>query len=421
MDGVTTLTKYLNPPEIDPNVEGLERFFRRNLTAIKIYLGDDEERKKYKEELKDYMESLMEMPAHNELLRLYRASREKFPESQLRKSHTNYTRRKTEELGEHEPKASADEMDNAIRRFKYYIEGKTTDIYTDQRAVLAIKSPKKNQSKLRRYQLALMAYNLNIYYKEGKANVLADLLSRNPSPNKKFSFAVKISSKIVQHKPDLSIPIQDFQLNEKETEHLSKLYRDKFLSKEGIGTIYIKGEPKIYVSFHLRSKLIKSYHENPWLGGHFEARILTSLIKRNYWWENMLIKIQCDKCLQVKFTPNSTTHWKGAWDVPERPWHQLNMDIRGALPETIRRNKYLLNVLDDFSKFAVSIPIMDITSETIIDTITTQIFSVFGVPHTIRLDNAKYFAGTLFQQTMKDWGVTLLFSTPHNHNSNGEV
>uniref|UniRef100_A0A0N5CIC7 RT_RNaseH_2 domain-containing protein n=1 Tax=Strongyloides papillosus TaxID=174720 RepID=A0A0N5CIC7_STREA len=49
----------------------------------------------------------------------------------------------------------------AIKQFKYYIEGEVTDVYTDQRAVLAIKSPKENQTKLRRYQLALSAYNLN--------------------------------------------------------------------------------------------------------------------------------------------------------------------------------------------------------------------------------------------------------------------
>uniref|UniRef100_A0A0K0FT34 Reverse transcriptase domain-containing protein n=1 Tax=Strongyloides venezuelensis TaxID=75913 RepID=A0A0K0FT34_STRVS len=68
----------------------------------------------------------------------------------------------------------------AIKQFRYYIEGKTTNAFTDQRAVLAIKSPKENQSKLRQYQLALSAYNLNIFYKEDKANVIADLFSRNP-------------------------------------------------------------------------------------------------------------------------------------------------------------------------------------------------------------------------------------------------
>uniref|UniRef100_A0A0N5BZI6 RT_RNaseH domain-containing protein n=1 Tax=Strongyloides papillosus TaxID=174720 RepID=A0A0N5BZI6_STREA len=70
----------------------------------------------------------------------------------------------------------------AVKQFKYHIESKTTNVFIDQRAVLAIKSPKENQSKLRRYQMALAAYNLNIYYKEGKANVLADMFSRNPEP-----------------------------------------------------------------------------------------------------------------------------------------------------------------------------------------------------------------------------------------------
>uniref|UniRef100_A0A0N5BB78 RT_RNaseH domain-containing protein n=2 Tax=Strongyloides papillosus TaxID=174720 RepID=A0A0N5BB78_STREA len=83
-----------------------------------------------------------------------------------------------------------------VKQFKYYIEGKTTDVFTDQRAVLAIKSPKKNQSKLRRYKMALAAYNLNIYYKEGKANVLADLFSRNPESRQPMVLATHNIMKI---------------------------------------------------------------------------------------------------------------------------------------------------------------------------------------------------------------------------------
>uniref|UniRef100_A0A0N5C9L6 Reverse transcriptase domain-containing protein n=1 Tax=Strongyloides papillosus TaxID=174720 RepID=A0A0N5C9L6_STREA len=37
----------------------------------------------------------------------------------------------------------------AVKQFRHYIEGKVTDVFTDQRAVLAIKLPKENQSKLR--------------------------------------------------------------------------------------------------------------------------------------------------------------------------------------------------------------------------------------------------------------------------------
>ncbi|CEF61342.1 Reverse transcriptase domain-containing protein [Strongyloides ratti] len=70
-------------------------------------------------------------------------------------------------------------MELSMKKFHYYMYGKVTDIYTDQRAVLAIKGAKENQTKLRRYQLALAAYNLRIFYKVGKANVLVDLLSRN--------------------------------------------------------------------------------------------------------------------------------------------------------------------------------------------------------------------------------------------------
>uniref|UniRef100_A0A0N5C2V2 Integrase_H2C2 domain-containing protein n=1 Tax=Strongyloides papillosus TaxID=174720 RepID=A0A0N5C2V2_STREA len=66
-------------------------------------------------------------------------------------------------------------------------------------------------------------------------------------------------------------------------------------------------------------------------------------------WENMEIKLHCETCQKVKFQPNTTTDWKGTWDIPERPWERLNIDIRGPLPITNRKNEYLLVIADEFS------------------------------------------------------------------------
>uniref|UniRef100_A0A0N5CCL1 Integrase catalytic domain-containing protein n=1 Tax=Strongyloides papillosus TaxID=174720 RepID=A0A0N5CCL1_STREA len=104
-----------------------------------------------------------------------------------------------------------------------------------------------------------------------------------------------------------------------------------------------------------------------------------------------------------------------------RPWERLNMDIRGPLPITGRKNEYLLVVADDFSKFTIVILLKKMNTENIIYEINNQVFSRYGTPKVIRLDNAQYFVNNLFNEFMKSWNVEIRTSIAYNHYSNGLV
>uniref|UniRef100_A0A0N5C9K1 RNA-directed DNA polymerase n=1 Tax=Strongyloides papillosus TaxID=174720 RepID=A0A0N5C9K1_STREA len=309
----------------------------------------------------------------------------------------------------------------AVRKFHHYIWGKTTDIFTDQRAVVAIKNAKENQTKLRRYQLALMAYSLNIYYKEGKANVLADLLSRNTTLALKIKSVPENVLDIMNKYKNPHIP-DNWKVPDQEKFEIIKQFGEKVQVIDDTVLIDMNGKVKIYVPKEYRENLVKNWHEHPLHGGHFGIKRIIGDIKRYFWWENMKIRLDCKTCELIKHHPGTTyTKWQGKWDAPELPFTRINMDIRGPLPETPRRNSYLLVIVDDLSKYTIAIPLQKSSSEHIIEALVTRVFPVFGTPKVIRCDNAQYFNSATVLKAISEWGIDVRFSTSYNHNSNGEV
>ena len=63
---------------------------------------------------------------------------------------------------------------------RYYLLGRTFDLETDHRALSWINSMRDKNARVTRWYLALQPYSFNIRHKAGKANLLADYLSRLP-------------------------------------------------------------------------------------------------------------------------------------------------------------------------------------------------------------------------------------------------
>ncbi|CEF60592.1 Integrase, catalytic core domain and Ribonuclease H-like domain-containing protein [Strongyloides ratti] len=103
----------------------------------------------------------------------------------------------------------------------------------------------------------------------------------------------------------------------------------------------------------------------------------------------MNIQLNCETCVKTKYHPNTTNaQWKGVWNIPDIPFRRINIDIRGPLPETIRRKSYLLVIIDDMSKYAITIPLEKTTGESVVETLNARVFAIYGIPETIRCDQA---------------------------------
>lgn len=128
------------------------------------------------------------------------------------------------------------------------------------------------------------------------------------------------------------------------------------------------------------------------------------------------ITASCDICAAVK--PRFHKH-QGTLIKATSPFERLNIDFKGPLP-TVSTNRYLLVIVDEYSRFPFAFPCRDMTSSTVIAKLT-ELFSMFGTPAYIHSDRGASFMAQDLKEFLNKLGVATSRTTPYNPAGNGQV
>ncbi|CAH8833617.1 unnamed protein product [Trichobilharzia szidati] len=101
------------------------------------------------------------------------------------------------------------------------------------------------------------------------------------------------------------------------------------------------------------------------------------------------------------------------------PFERLNIDFKGPLPSN-SRNKYLLTIIDEYSRFPFAFPCQDMTASTVINCLC-QLFSLFGMPSYIHSDRGSSFMSAELKHFLHDKGIVTSRTTAYNPQSNGQI
>ena len=98
------------------------------------------------------------------------------------------------------------------------------------------------------------------------------------------------------------------------------------------------------------------------------------------------IVANCRVCQELKpfYRPPNSSLMKAT-----QPFERISVDFKRPLPST-SHNKYLLTVIDEYSRFSFAFPCSDMTASTIIKCFC-QLFSLFGMPSYIHSDRGSSF------------------------------
>ena len=106
------------------------------------------------------------------------------------------------------------------------------------------------------------------------------------------------------------------------------------------------------------------------------------------------------------------------FDLPDERFQHV--DIVGPLLPS-NGFRYLLTIIDRFSRWPGAIPMFDMTAETVAHAFYDNLVSRYGAPVLITTNQSTQFESAFFAELLKILGLEHIHTTPYHPESNGLV
>ncbi|GJS79166.1 reverse transcriptase domain-containing protein [Tanacetum coccineum] len=272
--------------------------------------------------------------------------------------------------------------------------------------------------------LELLAdYDCEICYHPGKANVVADALSR-----KKRIKPLRVRALILTVHPKLPSQIlkaQNEALKEENVKNENLRGMDKSFEIRPDGTRCIKNRSWLPLFGGLRDLIMHESHKSKY-SIHPGSDKMYHDIKKLYWWPNMkaIIAEYVSKCLTCSRVKAECQKPSGLLVQPEIPmwkWERITMDFVTKLPKTSTGHDAIWVIVDRLTKSAHFIPIRATDSmETLTRLYIKEIVTRHGVPISIISDRDSHFTSRFWQSLQNALGTRLDMSTAYHPETDGQ-
>jgi hypothetical protein len=169
--------------------------------------------------------------------------------------------------------------------------------------------------------------------------------------------------------------------------------------------------------------ILPSFH-NSIIGHHGFKRTQQLLQSAGITWSDMSHDIKmflktCLICQKVKPSPaaeiSSTYHLVGNY-----PMESVSVDTIGPLPMDSFGNKYILVIIDNFTKYSMLYPTATTTAVSFVQALINHI-GIFGFIKFLRTDGGSQFTADVCQELSSYLKFSHLIVLPYHHSGNGLV
>jgi len=305
----------------------------------------------------------------------------------------------------------------SVKHFHYYLAGQHFHIRTDHRPLQYLDNINATKcNRIARWLETLSEYSFTIQHIKGHSNNVADALSRTTIN------AITISSQInwiYEQEKDKDLQIVKRQLVQKVP--VTNTHYQRSNLQNNIVVDINNGTTKLSVPIQLRFKIMQDYHTTQ---GHPGSKKTKSTINDRFYWPHMSrdIKQFCNSCTICQRC-KVTKHNKPTPQVNNatKKFEVLHIDITGPFPTTATGNRYVLSMIDKFTRWVELAPIPNMEATTVAKAFFETWLCRYGAPSTIVSDQGTQFESSLFKTLCELSGIIKCRTTPYHPQSNGSV
>lgn len=302
----------------------------------------------------------------------------------------------------------------ALRRFRVYLEGIPFRIVTDCNSLTLTLSKRTVNHRIYRWALELENYNYTIHHRIGSSMGHVDALSRCDIVCFLRAQDVDFQLQATQARDPIIVELRS---------SLENCEQERFELRDGL--VYRRfshDRVGLYVPVEMESNVIRFSHEEI---GHLGADKCFDQIRRHYWFPGMRLKIEkfIKNCIQcIMCSSPVRLNRKNLHSIPKIPvpFHTIHIDHYGPLPSIQSKRKYILVVVDAFTKFVKLYPVNSTSTREVICSLQ-KYFDYYSRPRRIISDRGTCFTSLEFSEFLLRNQVEHVKVATASPQANGQV
>jgi hypothetical protein len=337
---------------------------------------------------------------------------------------------------------------HALKIWRHYLMGAHYNIYTDHKSLKYISTHDDLNMRQRRWLELIKDYDLEVHYHSGKANVVADALSRKAQCN-----CLTIDSKVTSlcdklHKlnlevvspgtldyisvePTLQEQIIMAQIGEKGVQVIKEMLNQKVdkykcFRHDNKGILWFEDRLVVPKNPELRKKILDEAHLSKF-SVHSGSNTMYHDLRSLYWWTRMKREIakyisECDTCQRIKASHLKVAGPLQPLPIPSWKWEDICMYFFVGLPNTSRHHDSIWVIVDRLTKTTHFLPVHTThRTEKYAEIYIDQIVRLHGIPRTIVSNRGAPFVAHFWEQLQKSLGTTVIRSSAYHPQTDGQI
>ncbi|GJW57131.1 putative reverse transcriptase domain-containing protein [Tanacetum coccineum] len=323
----------------------------------------------------------------------------------------------------------------ALKLWRHYLYGTKCTVFTDHKSLQHILDQKELNMRQRRWLELLSDYDCDIRYHPGKANVVADALSR-----KEREPPLRVRALVMTISLDLPKQILNAQTEARKPENIKnedvggmlienakfpEAIREQKLEPRADGTLCLNGRSWLPCYGDLRTVIMHESHKSKY-SIHPGSDKMYQDMKKLYWWPNMKADIatyvnKCLTCAKVKAEHQRPSGLLVQPKIPEWKWDNITMDFVTKLPKTSQGYDTIWVIVDRLTKSAIFTPMRETDPlDKLARLYLKEVVTRHGIPVSIICDRDPRFASNFWRSLQNALGTNLDMSTAYHPQTDGQ-